>query len=184
MPIDKPIGVCVANLIDVKNQSLLLRALDEIRRRRLPLPHLAFVGDGPNRVRLEAEVRSWDWVITSYLLANDHTAEVAIWMGAADWLLLSSLHEGWPTVYFEAMACGRPVLTSNVSAAKDAIIKQDYGRIVEGATPDAFAQVMIEAASRQFNPDTIRAYAEQHSWERWAEQAMGVIESTVSSQHE
>jgi hypothetical protein len=31
--------------------------------------------------------------------------EVPVWMGASDWLILSSDYEGWATVYFEAMAC-------------------------------------------------------------------------------
>ena len=86
-------------------------------------------------------------------------------------------------MYFEAMACGRPVLTSNVSSAKDAICKTDYGYVVEPRTAEAFATAMIEAASKRFDAYAIRAYAEQHSWERWAEQAMRVIESAVSSRH-
>jgi len=180
LPENRPIGVYVGYLIDRKDQSLVIRALDEIRRRGHPLPVIALVGDGPNRERLQREVND--------LQLNDHVvfagqrphAEVALWMGAADWLLLSSDYEGWATVYFEALACGRPVLTSNVSSAKDAICKPDYGCVVEPRTAEAFAAAMIDASEKQFDAELIRRYAEEHSWSRWAEQTMQIIEATIS----
>jgi glycosyltransferase involved in cell wall biosynthesis len=96
-------------------------------------------------------------------------------MGAADWLVLSSLYEGWPTVYFEAMACGRPVITSNVSAARDAVCRDDYGLVVEPNTPEAWADAMRRAQARRCDPKVIRAYAEEHSWDNWAVRFLGIV---------
>jgi len=181
LPQDRKIGVCVGYLIDVKNQSLLIRASDEIRKRGLPPPLIILVGEGPNRQRLEQEIAELDLAEHFILTGQKPHEEVAQWMGAADWLLLASLHEGWATVYFEAMSCGRPVLTSNVSSAKDAICSADYGCVVEPTMPAAFATAIIEASDREYDAQLIRSYAEQHSWARWAEQAMAIFRDVLAS---
>lgn len=181
LPVDRPVGVCVGYLIDTKDQSLILRALAEIRRRGRLVPLVALVGDGPNRERLQREVIDLGLENDVVFAGQRPHAEVAIWMGAADWLVLASRNEGWATVYFEAMACGRPVLTSNVSSAKDAICRADYGRVVEPRTPFAFADAMLEANAKNFDDKVIRAYAEDHSWARWAEKVMHVMESAIDA---
>jgi glycosyltransferase involved in cell wall biosynthesis len=77
-------------------------------------------------------------------------AEAAAWIGAADWLLFSCDYEGWATVYFEAMSCGHPVLTSNVRSAHDAISLPDYGYVVAPRSPVAFAAAMARASEQVF----------------------------------
>jgi len=180
LPQDRKIGVYVGHLIDRKNQSLIVQAVGEIRKRGFAPPLIALVGDGPNYKRLEQETAELG-VGEHVLLAGQRPhEEVSLWMGASDWLLLSSDYEGWATVYFEAMACGRPVLTSNVNSAKDAICKPDYGCVVEPTTSEAFATALIEASGQEYDAHMIRAYAEEHSWARWADQAMAVFEDLVA----
>ena len=180
LPPERKIGVCVGYLIDLKDQSLLVRALADIRQRGESPPLLVLVGDGPNRQRLLDEITQLGLADDVLLAGQRPHAEVAAWMGAADWLLLSSTSEGWATVYFEAMACGRPVLTSNVSSAKDAINQPAYGTVVETRTPHAFALAMQEASARQFDAATLRAYAEQNSWALWSQRAMGIFETLAT----
>jgi len=177
LPQDRKIGVCVGYLIDLKDQSLLVRAVADIRNGGDSPPLIILVGDGPNRQRLQDEIAQLGLEKDVMLAGQRPHAEVAAWMGAADWLLLCSSSEGWATVYFEAMACGRPVLTSNVSSAKDAICQSAYGTVVEPRTPQAFAQAIQDAARRDFAPATLRAYAEGNSWQLWAQRAMGVFEA-------
>ncbi len=49
-----------------------------------------------------------------HLLQGVPNAQVPIWMNAGDALLLTSLHEGSPTVVKEALACGLPVVAVDV----------------------------------------------------------------------
>jgi glycosyltransferase involved in cell wall biosynthesis len=183
LPFDRKIGVYVGYLIDRKNQSVVIQALAEMRRQGSVLPLLVLVGDGPNRRTLQREVDKLGLADHVMFTGQRPHEEVALWMGAADWLLLSSSYEGWATVYFEAMACGRPVLTSNVSSATDAICRPEYGTVVDPCTPQAFASAMINAASRNYDPVALRAYAEDHSWTRWAEQAMALFEQVIADHH-
>lgn len=179
LPEDRRIGVYVGYLIDRKDQSLVIKALAEIRNAGHEVPLIVLVGDGPNRRRLQKEVAELGLSDHVVFAGSRPHAEVAVWMGAADWLLLSSDYEGWATVYFEALSCGRPVLTSNVSSARDAICRPGYGQVVEPRTPGAFAQAMIEASARQFDANEIRRYAESHSWAHWAEETMHLVNDVM-----
>jgi glycosyltransferase involved in cell wall biosynthesis len=181
LPLNRKIAVQVAALVDVKDQSLGLHALADIRKKGQTPPLLVLVGDGPNRQRLQNEITQLGLTQDVILAGQRPHAEVAVWMGAADWLLLTSSSEGWPTVYFEAMACGRPVITSNVSSAKDAICQSAYGTVVEPRTPQAFAQAMLDAAQCDFAPSTLRAYAEGNSWQLWAQRAMSIFEAAAAA---
>ncbi|WP_126445764.1 glycosyltransferase [Sulfuricystis multivorans] len=179
LPLDEKIGICVAALIDIKNQSLIIKALHRLRYLQLPLPYVIFLGEGPNRYRLEQEARQLCVDDRIFWVCKRPHVEVATWMAASDWLLLSSLHEGWPTVYFEAMACGRPILSTNVDSAKDAISSPDLGLVVEDYSPETFANALNKIAETDYDEDAIRRHAEAHSWSRWAEQALEVMESVV-----
>lgn len=179
LPPDRKIGVYVGFLIDRKDQSLILHALIEIRRQGALVPLIVLVGDGPNRQRLESEVVALGLQNDVILAGQCRHDEVALWMGAADWLLLSSSSEGWATVYFEAMACGRPVLTSNVSSARDAINQPVYGSVIEPRTAAAFSAAMQTAAQTTYDEKAIRHYAEQNSWEKWADNAIRLFGALV-----
>ena len=168
LPTAGPIAVCVGWLIDRKNQSVLIQALAEIRRRKGGAPLLVLVGEGPNRAKLARQARDQAVSDRVRFAGQRPYSEIPDWMGAADCLVVSSRYEGWATVYFEAMACGRPVVTSDVSSAKDAVCSYDYGVVVERSTPEAFAAALCEAIERPFDAAAIRAYAEGHSWDNWA----------------
>ena len=49
---------------------------------------------------------------------NDH---VPIWLNASDVVLLTSLHEGSPTIIKEALACNRPVVSVDVGDVRERI---------------------------------------------------------------
>lgn len=181
LPLNRKIAIQVAALIDRKDQNLSLQALAAIRRSGDSPPLLILIGEGPLKEQLEKEVRLLGLEEDVIFMGSLPHAEVALWMCAADWLLLTSKAEGWATVYFEAMSCGRPVITSNVSSAKDAISDPAYGVVVEARTPEAFADAMGVASRRKYDAQAIRSYAEMHSWSRWADQALEIIRSTQTA---
>ncbi len=181
LPLNPRVAICVGHLDDNKNQSVLIRALAELARRGHQPPQLVLVGDGPNRHRLEREAGQLGVQRLVRFVGQRPYDEIPYWMSAADWLVLSSHYEGWATVYFEAMACGRPVITSNVSSAKDCVCDDRYGMVVEPNTPEAFAEALRQAGQRRFDALAIRAYAEGHSWDRWARKMMDIIDQVRGS---
>jgi len=167
LPIDRPIALCIGSLDDNKNQAVLIEALALLKADHTPM-HLALVGTGRLKATLEK-------LADRLLVASDVTlagprpyAEVPTWLGACDWLVLASRREGWPSVYFEAMACGRPVITSGVAAARYAIDRGDLGTVVAPNTPHAWALALDRAHQIKWNPQAIRLHAMNHSWSHWA----------------
>jgi glycosyltransferase involved in cell wall biosynthesis len=56
-----------------------------------------------------------------HYLTGISNADVPVWLNASDVLLLTSLHEGSPTVVKEALACGLPVISVDVGDVAERI---------------------------------------------------------------
>ena len=54
--------------------------------------------------------------------------------------------DGFPTVIFEAMACGLPYVTTKVSAIPEIVEDGVNGFITEPASPELFSQKIIEVS--------------------------------------
>lgn len=100
-----------------KNLFRVLRVLPEVRDRcgdvelavvsHLPRKHRGKVRSAAGRLGLEGSV---------HLLGHIPLMDMTALMNGAEMLVLPSLYEGFGLPVLEAMACGTPVLTSNVSS--------------------------------------------------------------------
>ncbi|MCL2700428.1 MAG: glycosyltransferase [Phycisphaerae bacterium] len=178
LPIDRPVALCVAGLDDNKNQAVLLHALAEVIRRGGKL-HLALVGDGPTRASLEKQAAELGVTECVTLAGSRPYVEVPQWISAADWLVLASRREGWPTVYCEAMACGRPVLTANVAVARTAIDRDELGMVLDENSPRAWADAFEAARARKWDEQAIRRLALNHSWKQWASHYLALVREVL-----
>jgi glycosyltransferase involved in cell wall biosynthesis len=178
LPIDRPVALCVAGLNANKNQSVLLHALAEVTRRGGKL-HLALVGDGPTRSALEKQASDLGVCSNVTFAGARPYAEVPRWMSASDWVLLASHREGWPTVFFEAFACGRPVLTANVAVAKTALDRDELGLVVEDNSPPGWAAAIEAARARKWDEQLIRQAALRHSWKQWAHHYLALVRDVL-----
>ena len=87
--------------------------------------HLLIIGDGPHRARLERyrdKVQIRDRV--HFLGARDDVARL---MPHFDCLWLGSEYEGMSNAVMEAMACGVPVVASDIPGNRDLIIHSETG---------------------------------------------------------
>jgi len=91
------------------------------------------------------------------------TEEVAAIMQHGDFLLLFSNYENFPCVIPEAMACGLPVLSSDVGGIAEHVSKSN-GILVEAQSIDELI-VQLESMldqCRNYDKEQIRKYAEEH----------------------
>lgn len=104
-------GVCVGRLAWEKDHETTLRAWAEVRRTH-PAAILLVVGDGPRRAdleRLSAELGIGDGVTFV-----GHRSDVPALMAASDVVIHTSLTESTGQVLLEALALGRPLVSTPV----------------------------------------------------------------------
>jgi glycosyltransferase involved in cell wall biosynthesis len=79
-------------------------------------------------------------------------AELALWYNAADVLLLTSHFEGSPRVVVEALACGTPVVTTDVGDAPEMLASGAPITISDSRDPMALADAVVAYAGRKKVP--------------------------------
>jgi len=152
MPPGRILVVCVGRINVVKGWDLVLDAF-KIFLRKHQDAMMCFVGDGEDRPAMlhrAAEIGLSEFVtVTGFLQPRT----VAAYLNAADLVVFGSHHEGWSVAMLEAIACGKPLVSTDVSGSRDMIVEGQNGFIVRKRSPDVFAQAMddtlrLEAASR------------------------------------
>ncbi|MDQ0581106.1 glycosyltransferase [Streptomyces rishiriensis] len=108
-----PLVVCVGRLCRQKGQDVLLTAWTDIAR-QVPGARLVLVGDGPDGERLRSRAPE------SVLFAGA-VADAVPWYQAADLVVLPSRWEGMALAPLEALACGRPVVVTDVDGARESL---------------------------------------------------------------
>jgi glycosyltransferase involved in cell wall biosynthesis len=136
--------VCVGRLCEQKGQLLLLEAAAEVLAGGDEL-ELVLAGDGELRGPIEAaaarlglggRVRITGWI------SNERVRE-EILAGRA--LVLPSFAEGLPVVLMEALALGRPVISTYVAGIPELVVPGRTGWLVPAGDTGALAQAMRAA---------------------------------------
>lgn len=129
--------VSVGRLVDMKNPFTLLSAFEQSRGDG---GRLVFVGDGPLRPGLEAAAAALgppgEVTFTGLVGRDDVYRHVA----TADLCVSTSYGEGMPVAVLEAMACGRPVLLSDIPPHREIARGTDVIPLVPPDDVDGFAE--------------------------------------------
>ena len=104
------------------------------------------------------------------LLAGVQPAErIGDYFAAADVGLLASYREGCPNAVLESLACGRPVVATDVGAVPDLIEPGRNGAIVPVRDAEALTAALSEVLDRTWDADAIRRSPAVRSWDAVAE---------------
>jgi len=164
LPAQGPVLVGVGNLQEHKGQRLLVEALGLLAP-RLPGLQLLLIGEGPDRGWLEARAAELGVSTQLRLLGTRPNTELLDWYSAADVSLLVSSREGWANVLLESMACGTPVIATDVGGSAEVVGASGAGWLVREREPAAVAAA-VEKALVELPPRAqVRAYAEGFSWQ-------------------
>lgn len=108
-------------------------------------------------------------------------AEELKWpLSASDVFALSTRREGWANVLLEAMACGLPVVTTDVDGNPEVVCKPELGTLVPFGDHAALCAALDNAVDRNWNRQAIRAYAVEHSWDNRVQLLKEEFEGMVS----
>ena len=151
------VAVTTGYLVRRKNIDFLLEVF-AILQAHTPASQwrLWIVGDGPDRARLEAEMRRRKLMNVEFLGWHDDVFEV---LSSARLLLHASLQEGMPNSVMEALGFGMPVLAMQVPEIKELLFYEEL--LFSPTSPDSLAEALIEAEQNQEVIEHWRALCEE-----------------------
>ena len=142
-----------------------------------PNLHVYMVGEGPDRTLIESDIQARTAAGYVHALQSCAPDDVAVWMAAADLVTLPSYMEGCPNVVLEALACGRPVVATNVGGIPE-ILSDESGRLVSPRDPVALAQALASVLDRSWDAASISTRGSR-SWNAVAAELLEIFESLV-----
>jgi glycosyltransferase involved in cell wall biosynthesis len=120
----------VGRLVQVKRFDRFLEILAELRGRANPSVRGTIIGDGPLRGELERRAAALGLTRDAIEFVGK-VPDPRLSYRYGDVLLLTSDYEGTPNVVMEAMACGLPVVATNVGGLADLITHGETGFLYE-----------------------------------------------------
>jgi glycosyltransferase involved in cell wall biosynthesis len=86
-------------------------------------------------------------------------------LSAADIFVLATRNEGWANVFLEAMACGLPVVTTDVGGNAEVVCRDELGSIVPFGDGAALQQALDNALDKDWDRAAILDYARANQWD-------------------
>ena len=122
--------------------------------------HFVMIGDGELRPAIEARIRELG--IGSGITLLGWQQDMPEVYRNIDIVMLTSLWEGLPCVFFEAMASELPIVATDVDGARDAILEGETGFL----HPPRDVEGMAKSALKLVNNSALRAEMGRHGKSR------------------
>ncbi|CAL1241843.1 Glycosyl transferase family 1 [Candidatus Methylocalor cossyra] len=168
LPPAAPVLISVGGLVERKGFHRVIELLPALKRRHPDLHYLVVGGGGPEgdwSARLRRQVAELGLEDTVRFLGALPPARLKEPLSAADVFVLATANEGWANVFLEAMACGLPVVTTEVGGNREVVCREDLGRIVPFGQPEALLEALDQALRHPWDRAAIIAYARANAWD-------------------
>ncbi len=168
IPADAFVLISVGGLVERKGFHRVIECLPELKKRYSGLYYLIVGGscaEGDMSQELKQQVRALDLEQNVKFLGMLPSDQLKIPLSASDVFVLASRNEGWANVFLEAMACGLPVVTTNVGGNAEVVCRQALGFIVPFGDREALLDALVKSLAVEWNRQAVRAYAEENAWD-------------------
>jgi glycosyltransferase involved in cell wall biosynthesis len=136
----------VQRLVQRKGLEYLIYAIPTVVKEN---PHVKFViiGEGPEKVKLKELAKTLKVSERIIFLGFVSSDDLPRYYSACDIFALPSLYEQFGLVLAEAMACGKPVVSTEVGAIPEVVENGKTGLLVEPKNPTQFAEALLKLAN-------------------------------------
>lgn len=161
----KKIILFVGNLIKIKRPDVAVEALAYIRKKGDGAV-LVIIGHGPKESEIKAKAarlnlcEGEDFI----LLGRLSHERVLFWMKEADVLILTSDNEGMPSVVLESLSLGTPVVATPIGGVPEVVLDGVNGFLCRRNDPIDVAMHIIEALTRSWDVEKIKATVKAYAW--------------------
>ena len=147
----------------------------------MPDVKLLIAGIGPERKRLEAQAAQLGVADRVTFLGAVAQTELKHYYNAADAMVLASSREGWANVLLESMACGTPVVASNVWGTPEVVAAPAAGVLMKERSSRGIAEAMADLRANYPEHAATRRYAEGFSWDATTEGQVQLFSRIIGS---
>lgn len=146
--------IFVGRIEKTKGPESLLDCIPFLKERKCSF-HIFFAGEGTYKPYLEkcAILKQYDADVT--FLGHVVHEKLSYFYNMADVLVLPSETEGVPMVILEALACGTPVVASNVGSIHDIILNGINGIVIDDLHPEKLTKAIVEILSKKIENKVI-----------------------------
>lgn len=132
-------------LAEQKDNETLIQALVTLKQLLAARPCvLLLAGDGPERRKLEALVQALD--LTEQVRFLGFRTDIPTFLASLDIFVSPSLWEGLSISIMEAMAAGRPIVTTSILPNAELIAHEHTGLVVPPRSPERVARAIARFA--------------------------------------
>lgn len=136
--------VCVGRICEQKGQLLLIEAAAKVRDLGEPF-ELVLVGDGDMRAEVESLIDRHGLGDMVTITGWASGGEVREHLVSARAFVLPSFAEGLPVVIMEALALGRPVISTYIAGIPELVEPRQCGWLVPAGSVEGLVEAMLEA---------------------------------------
>jgi glycosyltransferase involved in cell wall biosynthesis len=186
IPLGGPFLLCVGRLDPQKGHPVLFEAMRPVLREQ-PDARLVVVG-GAQQASQEyvATLRTHaaDAELAGRIVFAGERTDVPRLMAACDVFVLASLWEGFGLVFVEAMAAGKPVVATRVSAIPEVVLDGETGLLVPPEDADALAAAILRLCDDPAERDRLgnsgyRRVHELFTADRMVDETLAVYEEAL-----
>ncbi len=168
LPANARVLITVGGLVERKGFHRVIERLPSLRQ-HYPNLHYLIVGspcaEGDFSAQLQDLVQQLDLAEFVHFLGQISPDELNIPLSAADVFVLPTRNEGWANVLLEAVACGLPVVTTDVGGNKEVINDPRLGIIVPFGDTKALETAIDCALSQSWDRTLLLDYARANTWD-------------------
>jgi teichuronic acid biosynthesis glycosyltransferase TuaC len=169
LPVDATVLVSVGALVERKGMQRVIDCLPTLLQRHPDLHYLIVGGGSPEgdmRAELDAQVARLGMDERVHFLGALPPDELKWALSAADIFVLATRNEGWANVFLEAMACGLPVITTDVGGNAEVVCRAELGSVVPFGDVAALQQALDDALGKNWDRGAILQYAQANQWDK------------------
>ncbi|NUM33258.1 MAG: glycosyltransferase [Candidatus Brocadiae bacterium] len=176
LPQDQKIILGVGHLNERKNFLLLVEAMNFLAKGE----HLYLIGQGDAREKFISKIAECKLQDRVHLISPVKNSELCYWYNAADLLCHPSKHEGSPNVVCEAIACGCPVVASNLAGCQKAVQSEKQGTIVPTWELKDYIHALEEALwKKEYDRKWISTEGHKRTWDSVAVEVEDVFQKAL-----
>lgn len=145
------IGI-IGRLVPIKNHSLFINAINEVKKQTHKKIRAFIIGDGEEKGQLMELLKRINF---DYVEWNENqkvaTLTFTSWIKDVDWanagldiIALTSLNEGTPVSLIEAQASNKPIVTTNAGGVENIVLKNETALVVESDGLNQFTDALLQ----------------------------------------